>query len=147
MVPHSERYSHTQPATLPRFGVSVNGLPYAGHEIRNDHDTLFWCKDGGEWAVRRGDWKLRAAGGQRELFNLSEDPSEQTNLVGKHADIEKALDAAFKAWLAQMAEPITGGNRKPKSEPAKGELTERKKERLKKRGDRKKRGRTRNPCL
>jgi len=134
------------PPDAPAFdGKSL--LPLLSGESKTHHDTLFWCKEGGEWAVRRGDWKLRVAGGQRELFHLGEDPSEQTDLVGKHADTEKALAAAFKAWFAQMADPITGGNRKPKSEPAKGELTERKKERLKKRGDRKKRGRTRNPCL
>ncbi|MBC8867993.1 MAG: sulfatase-like hydrolase/transferase, partial [Planctomycetes bacterium] len=120
-----------EPPDAPAFdGKSL--LPLLTGESTTHHDTLFWCKDGGEWAVRRGDWKLRVARGQRELFNLSDDPSEQANRVGQHAEIEKALDAAFRSWFAQMADPITGGNRKPKAEPAKGESTERKQERARK---------------
>lgn len=129
-----------EPLDAPAFdGKSL--LPVLSGESATHHDTLFWCKDGGEWAVRRGDWKLRVARGQRELFNLSEDPSEQTNLVGKHAETEKALDAAFRAWFAQMADPITGGKKGSQAEPAKGKRT--KPERLKEREERKKKRNTR----
>ncbi|MCH7728754.1 MAG: sulfatase-like hydrolase/transferase, partial [Planctomycetes bacterium] len=56
-------------------------LPLLTGDSQAHHDTLFWCKDGDEWAVRRGDWKLRSVKGRSELFNLADDPSEQRNLV------------------------------------------------------------------
>lgn len=49
----------------------------------------------GQFAVRDGDWKLVMAHGKDEmqLFNLAEDPSETTNLLGQHPEITKGLQA------------------------------------------------------
>ncbi|HIF30359.1 MAG TPA: N-acetylgalactosamine 6-sulfatase (GALNS) [Planctomycetaceae bacterium] len=83
-------------------------LPLLTGDSQTHHDTLFWCKDGDEWAVRRGDWKLRSVKGETELFNLTDDPSEQRNLVDDQAKIVTTLRNAFAAWKEQMADPITG---------------------------------------
>jgi arylsulfatase A-like enzyme len=84
-------------------------LPLLTGKSQKHHETLFWCRDGGQWAVRRGDWKLRSLPGQIELFNLAEDPSEQRNLANTHTGTVKTLSSAFDAWIEQMADPISGG--------------------------------------
>ncbi len=126
-----------QPPADPAFdGKSL--MPLLTGESQQHHDTLFWCKDGGEWAVRRGDWKLRSVKGQVELFNLGDDPSEQTNLVESQSEMVKALSSAFDEWIEPMADPITGGGKQQEAAPGQGELTEREKVRLKKRMERQK---------
>ena len=102
-------------------------LPLLTGQSKTHHDALYWSDGGksGEWAVRRGDWKLHTLKQQQELFNLAEDPSEQTNLADKQPEMVKTLSSAFDAWIAQMAAPITGGPKRWKAEPAKEKLTER----------------------
>lgn len=89
-------------------------LPLLTEQSNQHHETLYWCKDGGEQAVRRGDWKLRVDGGEIELFNLRSDPSETKNLAERRPDQVQELGRAFDRWLADMAAPITGGD-KPSS--------------------------------
>jgi arylsulfatase A-like enzyme len=105
-------------------------LPLLTGESRRHHDTLYWCKDGDEWAVRRGDWKLRSVRGQVELFNLADDPSETTNLAESQSEMVKTLSDAYAVWVAPMADPITGGNRPSEAASARGPLTEREKIRM-----------------
>lgn len=115
-------------------------LPLFRGESTTHHDTLYWSKGGdGEWAVRRGDWKLRAVKEQRELFNLADDPSETTNLAEKRPELVQTLSSAFDAWIAQMADPITGGPKRWEPEPVKQPVTDREQERSKKRLERQKR--------
>lgn len=114
-----------EPPADPAFdGKSM--LPLLAGKSKSHHDTLFWCKDGDEWAVRRGDWKLRGVRGQVELFNLADDPSETTNLADRQSDTVKTLSRAFDEWVEPMADPITGGTRPSKTGP----LTERQKVRM-----------------
>ncbi len=135
------------PTAVDAVGTSSPKRPFDGKSLLplltgdslSHHDTLYWCKDGGEWAIRRGEWKLRSAKGEKELFNLSNDPSEQRNLVDKRTEIVTSLSKAYDAWKAQMADPITGDAGTVGSKPAGGTLTDREKERQKKRLERKKR--------
>jgi len=114
-------------------------LPLLTGKSKTHHDTLYWSEGGnsGEWAVRRGDWKLHGFKGQLELFNLASDPSERTNLAGKQPKMVKTLSSAFETWIAQMADPITGGKKRWEARPTKPPLTEREKKRLRKRAERK----------
>lgn len=69
------------------------------------HDRLFW-RYGQQWAVRMGDWKLESAGaGSPELYNLTNDIGEATNLADKNPDKAKALQTAYDAWNAQLVPP------------------------------------------
>ncbi len=81
---------------------------------------------------------------QQELFNLAADPSERTDLADRQPEMVKTLSSAFDAWIAEMADPITGGAKRWRAEAAEEKLTGRKKERLgnragRNRADRKKR--------
>ncbi|MCH9022161.1 MAG: sulfatase-like hydrolase/transferase, partial [Planctomycetes bacterium] len=69
-------------------------LPLLTGESQTHHDTLFWCKDRGEWAVRRGDWKLRFIRGEMELFNLAADGSEERDLASSQPVKVKTLRSA-----------------------------------------------------
>jgi hypothetical protein len=69
--------------------------------------------------------------GKKELFDLAEDPSETTNLASEQPTIVRTLNGAYDVWIAQMANPITGGSKLGKAEASKEELTDREKTRLK----------------
>lgn len=127
------------PMETPLDGKSL--LPLLRGQARTHHDALYWSDGGnsGEWAVRRGDWKLHTLKQQQELFNLADDPSEQTNLADKQPEMVRTLTSAFDAWIAPMAAPITGGPKRWQAEPAKEKLTERQKGQLRKRTQRRKR--------
>jgi len=112
-------------------------LPLLTSETQTHHETLFWCKEGGQWAVRRGDWKLRSIPGQIELFNLAEDPSEQRNLATTQAEIVETLRSVFDAWIEQMADPLSGDPKPGDAVPESDDLTDREKRRLQKRAVRK----------
>ncbi len=123
------------PKNPPFDGKSL--LPLLTGQTKTHHHTLYWCKDGGEWAVRQGDWKLHTIKNQKELFHLGNDPSEQTNLADQNLDMLTKLNSAFDAWIAPMADPITGGSKSRKPEPTRAIPTNRKKERQKNRLQRK----------
>jgi arylsulfatase A-like enzyme len=124
------------PKKPPFDGKSL--LPLLTGQSKTHHDTLYWCKEGGNWAIRRGDWKLHNIKNQQELFHLADDPSEQTDLAAQRPDRVKTLNNAFEVWMAQMADPITGGSKRAAPEPVKGELTEKQKAQEKKRLERQK---------
>lgn len=114
-------------------------LPLLTGESTTHHDTLFWSsgKDG-EWAVRRGKWKLHSVDGDLELTNLADDPSETRNVADGHAEKVQELSRAFDAWLEQMAEPITGGEKRIDVKLAKPKLSKREQQREKIRAEKKK---------
>jgi arylsulfatase A-like enzyme len=112
-------------------------LPLLTGQATDHHDTLFWSKGSdGEWAVRRGDWKLRALKKQMELYDLAHDPAETTNLADKQPELVKTLSAAFEAWIEPMADPITGGPKRWEAESAREQPTEREQKPLNKRSER-----------
>ena len=89
---------------------------------------LFWDWSGTErpptnwprWAILDGDWKLLRDEGQRvELYHLTDDGGEQTNVAAGHPEIVARLSAGLDAWKAAL----------PKEPPA--DCLSRKRSRLK----------------
>jgi arylsulfatase A-like enzyme len=125
------------PSDKPFDGKSL--LPVLGGKTGILHEQLFWSEGGrsGEWAVRRGKWKLVAQQNKVELFDLDADPSETTALNGEYPEKLQELSRLYDAWLDQMAEPLSSqGKRwaeKAQSEPQ----DERQKQRLERRKERK----------
>ena len=98
------------PAKTAFDGKSI--LPLLYGKTDKHHDTIYWSKgQEGEWSVRRGDWKLHFLKGKKELFHLGKDPSEITDVASKHPQIVKQLNDAYDIWIAEMADPITGGSK------------------------------------
>ena len=86
-------------------GVDI--IPFlTGQTGTKPHDRLFW-RFGQQWAVRTGSWKLESNGtGQPELYDLSTDIAEGTDLSAKNPEKVKELQAAYDAWNAQLAKPL-----------------------------------------
>ena len=62
-------------------------------------------------AVRKGDWKLIEYfdTGQKELYNLAEDLSEENNLTGTNPEKVAELHGLLKAWRKEVRAKIPGG--------------------------------------
>jgi arylsulfatase len=70
--------------TTPPAGRSL--LPVIRKESTATNDTLFWEHEGGR-AFRTGNWKIAAlTNGPWELFNLTIDRTESTNLAEEHPE-------------------------------------------------------------
>ena len=93
-------------------GSEFDQTPFDGKSLlplmcSNDaahHPVLYWDSgdDKDEWAVRKGDWKLRSKNGKASLFNLIDDESETTDLSKRNAEIVRELSGLYKTWLAEM---------------------------------------------
>jgi len=96
----------------PPSGVEVDGrniIPAAmgtGSVVR-PNDALFW-QSGYYHVVRAGDWKLQVDGRQDKywLFDLANDPNEQTNLAEKRTDKLAELKALLSAHHEDAVEPL-----------------------------------------
>ena len=87
-------------------------LPLIEGKTDKHHQTLYWSKGSeGEWAVRQGDWKRHFKFGKRQLFNLSIDPAENTDVSQQNPLVSKQLDTAYDVWISQMAQPITSDSK------------------------------------
>ncbi len=99
-----------------RKNVQLDGknmLPALEGKVEKLHDHLFWSSGGlsGKWAVRSGKWKLVTVKDKTELFDLSKDIGESTDLVKQNPTEVKRLTRIYNQWLDQMAEP---NSRQPK---------------------------------
>ncbi len=98
-------------APLPD-GVAIDGrdlLPAATGDgaVTRPDDAIFWSS-GFYRVVRAGDWKLQIDGrqGKSWLFNLAEDPTEQTNLADAEPERRAALEALIDAHYANARPPL-----------------------------------------
>ncbi len=83
---------------------NIDGISFAnilsGKKIAQKHDYLYWefHERGFDQAVRKGKWKLVKQKGNTELFDLSKDLSETTNLAAKYpkvlAEMEKIMQTS-----------------------------------------------------
>ncbi|MGF1578808.1 MAG: sulfatase [Gemmataceae bacterium] len=98
----------------------VNLLPFLTKQSTKEkpHDVLFW-RYGANIALRQGKWKLvkQRKRGQRkpprfELFDLSKDIRETSNLATRQPKKFQALKAELHKLNQQMIEPLWGRRRK-----------------------------------
>jgi arylsulfatase A len=72
---------------------------------QKQHEYLYWefHEQGGKKALRKGDWKLvnynvfNPEKTTVELYNITDDPGENSNLAGAHPDIVEELTHLMKA--------------------------------------------------
>jgi arylsulfatase len=81
----------------PLEGKSL--APIFRGEKRPGHEMIFWEHEGNR-AVRWGNWKLVAKGrqGPWELYDLSSDRTELTDLAQKQPETATRLAAAWETW-------------------------------------------------
>lgn len=87
---------------------SLDGISFLptllGKGKQEQHEFLYWefHEKNGRQALRKGDWKLvrynvfQAEATTTELYNIAEDPSEESNLAEKHPDIVSELSALME---------------------------------------------------
>ena len=99
--------------TVPEQVEGVDLLPFLkGEDQGRPHETLYW-RQGGKAAMRHGDWKivrmgkrLQAGRAKWELYDLSKDISEQTNLAGVHPEILAELISRWNEMNSEMVDPL-----------------------------------------
>ncbi len=89
--------SYNGHAITPTLGKSL--VPVFKNETRAPHEGLFWEHEGNK-AARIGSWKWVNAYPEQhdELFNLSLDPTENTNLAKTHPEQLDKMKAAWQKW-------------------------------------------------
>jgi arylsulfatase A-like enzyme len=88
-------------------------VPYlTGKRSGNPHETLFW-RQGGRAGLCHGDLKLVRMGGRKdvgnakwELYDLSKDISEETNLAKANPERLAELVAIWEKMNGEMREPM-----------------------------------------
>ena len=87
----------------------VNLLPHLKGESKTPlaDRPLYWRTGGGEnFAMRKGAFKLVRVGKKAaELYDLSADVAEKTDLAGTKADTAAGLQKELDAWNATLVEP------------------------------------------
>ncbi len=91
----------------------VNLLPYlTGDNKAAPHEALYW-RFGQQNAIRLGHWKLvkHSLSQSTELYDLSKDIGETSDLSKEHPDKFAELEAAWKKWNSELVEPTWGAPR------------------------------------
>ena len=91
----------------------VDLIPFiTGKDTGNPHKTLFW-RQGGKTAIRHGDWKLVRMGkkfepgnAKWELYDLSKDVAEETNLSKSNPKRLAELIAIWDKINGEMRVPL-----------------------------------------
>lgn len=72
--------------------------PLLKGETINAHAYMYWEHEGNK-AIRKGEWKaVKDRGRNWELFNLSNDRSEERNVARLHPNILKELTTKWQQW-------------------------------------------------
>ncbi len=80
--------------------------------------------ESGAFMIRRGDWKyIHYAGFDPELFNLAEDPEEETDLAARPA--HRAVRDALHAELLRVLSPDTPDSVEARARDSQAALVER----------------------
>jgi len=100
---------------MPDADLKLDGLNFAPALLDDDSSVIpaerelywMWGNPPNRRALRRGDWKIvrygegePGAASDWQLFNLADDPKEQSNLAMEHPEI---LAALHQGYLAQRA--------------------------------------------
>jgi arylsulfatase A-like enzyme len=102
--------------------VSLAPLLKGGNKV--GRDAIYWhyphySNQGGVpgGAVRRGDWKLIEfyEDDRIELYNVSNDPGERTNLARREAKLAGSLRSALEKWRGSIRAVMPAAN--PQYEP------------------------------
>ena len=82
---------------------------FSGANSNNPHELLYW-RNGAQWAVRKGEWKLGNPDGSTGtvLFNIALDQSETTNVASQNPAIVTDLLRAFTDWEVENHKPYWG---------------------------------------
>ena len=87
------------PEEVSMDGKDFSSLIFEGKAM--EERAVFW-RYKGQKAIREGHWKLLVLKDSTYLFNLTDDPSEQENIIEQNKDIAEHLHTMLQAWEAEM---------------------------------------------
>lgn len=95
-------------AKLPDHPLDgYNLLPFlTGRTDESPRNEYFYFLHGELEAMRQGEWKLRLAGGEPELFNLQLDPAERYNRTDEKPEIVDQLEQKMRQFAAEVGSKI-----------------------------------------
>lgn len=86
-------------------GQDIWDLVNAGTISEGQANRTIYVKAGSGSSLRRGEWKLVwTKGGERELFNLADDPEEKVDLAGEQPDLVEELTKVLESEQAKDGE-------------------------------------------
>ena len=99
--------------TAPEQVEGVDLVPYlTGKKEGRPHETLYW-RQGGKAGLRHGDWKIVRMGKRKEfgpskweLYDLSQDISEENNLAQSNPEQLEELIRIWEELNGEMREPL-----------------------------------------
>ncbi len=105
--------ANSEGVIVPELVEGVDLVPFVtGKKKSVPHETLFW-RQGGKSGLRHGDWKIVRMGGRKspgkspwELYDLSKDLSEETNLAQSDPERLTELVERWEKMNGEMAEPL-----------------------------------------
>jgi arylsulfatase A-like enzyme len=80
-------------------GKDITGILLGKEGARSPHQLHFYENEG----IRRGDWKLVKKGARSELYDLSKDLGEKTDLSDTHPELVKELDRLLQNHATGIA--------------------------------------------
>ena len=94
------------PTLVTIAGVSYDKDMFEGEDVsdiwkgskRSRKNPLFWSKGTQPVAMLQGDWKMRKWKKEISLYNLSDNPEEDVNLVDKYPEIVVKLEKKLNGW-------------------------------------------------
>ena len=93
---------------LPPEGTSL--LPVILGKEKSLPDRWIFCAYGGYRAVWKDKWKLMySRGGGWELYDMTADRTELTDLSAKHPDVVKEMSDAYDAWVKRCKDDASSG--------------------------------------
>jgi arylsulfatase A len=119
LFPTFQQLAHI-PVSKNIDGISI--LPSLTGKPQKTHEYFYWefHEQGGRQAVRWGNWKAIRLNvsvnqdGPIELYNLNNDPAEQSNVAAGHPDIVKKINAFMhEAHVPDANWPVLANERKP----------------------------------
>lgn len=99
-------------ATLPELTLDgYNVMPFLTGQTENSPRREYAYIRGGQLeALRVGEWKLRLAGGEQELFNLQVDPGERFNRAGDKPEIVEQIRQKMLQFAKEVGATVPGSN-------------------------------------
>ena len=107
---YENRYRRPQPTTQiegtfpitvsrPDYFDGISMVPtFTGQGTQAQHDHLYWeFHETDMLAVRRGTWKLVVTHGRCQLYDLTADPHEDSDVAAQHPDVVRQLVACIYA--------------------------------------------------
>jgi arylsulfatase A-like enzyme len=99
LFPTIASVTKTSIENMEQDGVNIGNVLFRNETI--PERTFYW-RQGDEWAVRLGAWKLDVIGKRVALYNLDDDLAEQKNLAKEFPGRVEKMTAAWKAWAEDV---------------------------------------------